>query len=77
VNLAACTHELGCITCGDTALVLVVERVDDERGLALCTDEEGGRETVETELVGPVGEGDRLLVHAGTALQRVDGRAEP
>ena len=47
---------------------MTVVRVDAGRGLALCEDEDGARATVETELVEPVGEGDRLLVHAGTAL---------
>jgi hydrogenase maturation factor len=67
----ACEHRDGCITCGDTAVPLTVERVDADRGLALCVGEDGGREAVETELVGPVGEGESLLVHAGTALQKL------
>ena len=67
----ACDHREGCITCGDTAVAMTVERVDGERGLALCATEDGERETVETELVGPVRPGDSLLVHAGTALQRL------
>ena len=69
---AACSHEIGCITCGDTAVELVAERVDDERGLALCADPDGRKESVEIELVHPVRPGDRLLVHAGTALAKVD-----
>jgi hydrogenase maturation factor len=67
----ACDHEEGCITCGDTAVAMTVERVDRERGLALCATEDGERESVEIELVGPVEPGDSLLVHAGTALQRL------
>jgi len=47
---------------------MVVVRVDAARGLALCQDGDGARVTVQTELVDPVGPGDRLLVHAGTAL---------
>jgi hydrogenase maturation factor len=66
-----CDHDETCITCGDTAVAMTVLRVDDERGLALCASEEGGKETVETALVGAVGPGDALLVHAGTALQRL------
>ena len=42
--------------------------IDDERGLALCADEDGRRETVEIALVLPVAPGDDLLVHAGTAI---------
>jgi hydrogenase maturation factor len=67
-----CEHEAGCITCGDTALPLEVVRVDEARALALCADGSGQRETVQIELVGPVGPGERLLVHAGTALQRLE-----
>ena len=45
-----------------------VELVDVDRGLALCSDAAGRRESVEIALVGPVADGDRLLVHAGTAI---------
>jgi hydrogenase maturation factor len=69
--VTGCDHDEACITCGDVAVSMTVLRVDDERGLALCTSEEGGKETVETALVGAVGPGDALLVHAGTALQRL------
>ena len=55
-------------SCGDTAVPLVVVRVDVERGLALCADKAGEREDSGTELVAPVESGDRLLVRAGTAL---------
>ncbi len=72
--MSSCDHEAGCITCGDTAVEMTVVRVDEARGLALCAVTSGeGSETVETELVGPVAPGDELLVHAGTALQRVAG----
>ena len=47
-----------------------VRRIDAERGLALCEDETGRRESVEIALVAPVADGDRLLVHAGTAIAR-------
>jgi hydrogenase maturation factor len=52
-----------------------VLRVDEQRLLALCVAAEGAKETVETELVGPVAPGDELLVHAGTALQRLGAGA--
>jgi hydrogenase maturation factor len=58
-----------CITCGDHAVALRVVRVDELRTLALCEDEDGERSSVEIGLVDPVHVGDRLLVHAGTALQ--------
>ena len=70
---ARCDHELGCITCGDVAAALRVLQVDEERGLALCVDESGATTTVQTELVAPVGPGDTVLVHAGTAISFVDG----
>jgi hydrogenase maturation factor len=65
-----CDHDESCITCGDVAIEMTVLRVDAVRGLALC-EAGGAKETVETELVGPVGPGDELLVHAGTAIQRL------
>jgi hydrogenase maturation factor len=75
VTGVACDHEHGCITCGDEALAMRVLRVDARRSLALCEAEAGGRETVEIALVEPVTPGERLLVHAGTALQRAEEAA--
>jgi hydrogenase assembly chaperone HypC/HupF len=69
-----CDHDDHCITCGDVAVAMKVLRVDDERGLALC-EADGEKETVEVGLVGPVTPGDGLLVHAGTALQRLGAAA--
>jgi hydrogenase maturation factor len=69
-----CDYTTGCITCGDVALPLTV-RLDDERGLALCADDDGNSETVEIDLVAPVAPGDRLLVHAGTAIARLSEEA--
>jgi hydrogenase maturation factor len=60
-----------CITCGDDGDPMTVVKVDAERGLALCNGEDGVRATVETALVEPVIPGDRLLVHAGTAIARL------
>jgi hydrogenase maturation factor len=45
-----------------------VIQIDRRRSLALCAAEDGSRHTVEIALVEPVGRGDRLLVHAGTAI---------
>jgi hydrogenase maturation factor len=50
---------------------MTVVRIDAARSLALCEDDAGARLSVEIALVEPVTEGDRLLVHAGTALVRV------
>ena len=63
-----CDDESHCITCGDEAVPVRVVAVDDERALALCENDEGERTTVEIALVEPVAPGDRLLVHAGTAI---------
>ena len=57
-----------CITCGDDGEPMTVLRVDEERELALCGDDSGAHHTVEIALVAPVAPGDRVLVHAGTAL---------
>ena len=57
-----------CITCGDDGVPMRVLRLDDDRGLALCADQDGAHHTVETALVEPVEPGDELLVHAGVAL---------
>ena len=46
-----------------------VVRVDADRALALCETDAGERSSVEIGLVDPVAADDRLLVHAGTALQ--------
>ena len=52
---------------------MTVLRVDERRGLALCADAQDRKESVEIALVEPVLPGDRVLVHAGTAI----GMAEP
>jgi len=57
-----------CITCSDEGAPMTVLRIDAARALALCEGEDGARASVEIALVEPVADGDRLLVHAGTAL---------
>jgi len=66
---AACTAEPGCITCGDVAVALTVATVVGPD--ARCRDEQGREELVATELVGEVCPGDRVLVHAGVAIERL------
>ena len=67
--LPACIADFdGCITCGDHAVELRVVSADEARGLALCTDDHGGSAEVDVLLVSPVAPGDRVLVHAGTAI---------
>ncbi|MEP7053760.1 MAG: HypC/HybG/HupF family hydrogenase formation chaperone [Actinomycetota bacterium] len=66
---ATCEVTEGCITCGDVAVPLVVVQT---RGFdAQCRDEKGRTELVATELVGDVQPGDRVLVHAGVAIERL------
>jgi hydrogenase maturation factor len=65
VNANACGDH--CITCSDEGIPMSVERIDDSRGLALCSAEDGSTSTVEIALV-DVRPGDRVLVHAGVAL---------
>jgi hydrogenase maturation factor len=63
-----------CITCGDVAIEMDVIRSDEASRLALCRGAEGDQ-LVDVELVGPVAAGERVLVHAGTAIARVEGGA--
>jgi hydrogenase maturation factor len=65
-----------CITCGDVGEPMTVVDIDPDRGLALCAAQDGSRATVETALVEPASPGDRLLVHAGTAIARLDAGGE-
>jgi hydrogenase maturation factor len=70
-----CDHTAGCITCGDEAVEMRVIRIDHDRELALCEagdPADRGRSAVEIALVQPVAEGDRLLVHAGTAIAHAE-----
>ena len=70
VRYASCEVTEGCITCGDVAVPLtVVELAGPD---ARCRDDDGRQETVATELVGTVAVGDRLLVHAGVAIGRLE-----
>ena len=62
-----------CTTCADAARWMRVLEVDEARALALCVDEQGQPASVDIGIVGAVGPGDALLVHAGTALLREPG----
>ena len=54
-----------------------VVAIDGVRGLALCEElDGGGRGSVEVALVQPVSVGERLLVHAGTAIARAPSGGE-
>jgi hydrogenase maturation factor len=70
-----CTPESGCITCSDEGLPLRIAQVDAATGLARCADDGGRESEVDVSLVAPVQPGDRVLVHAGVALTRLEGAA--
>jgi hydrogenase maturation factor len=72
--MTECVAAHGCITCGDEAVRMRVLKIDRARGLALCSDTDGERASVEIALVEPVVRGEVLLVHAGTALARAAAR---
>jgi hydrogenase maturation factor len=69
----SCEDPYHCITCGDDGVEMRVVAVDESRGLALCEADGGARESVEIALVDAVAPGDALLVHAGTALAKLEG----
>jgi hydrogenase maturation factor len=61
-----------CVTCSDVALPLRVVAVGTDPDLAVCADAGGREETIEVALVAPVAIGEELLVHAGTAIARIE-----
>lgn len=69
--MMATTESLGesCITCGDVAVALEVVSVTGHD--AVCRAPHGATELVAVELVGPVAPGDRVLVHAKVALEKL------
>ncbi len=66
-----CDDPYHCITCGDDGVPMRVLDIDATRELALCEDGAGERSSVEIALV-DAALGDTLLVHAGTALTRLE-----
>lgn len=58
-----------CVTCSDEGVLAEVVAEDAGRTTVRSA---RGTETVDTALVGPVEPGDLVLVHAGTAISRVD-----
>jgi hydrogenase maturation factor len=54
-----------------------VASVDATSGIAWCIDEAGTRSEIMTALVADVREGDLLLVHAATALTRLEAAGVP
>ena len=64
-----------CITCADEGVPMRVLRIDERRGLALCSDAGGARHTVETALLDRLAPGGAVLVHAGVAIARLPAEA--
>jgi hydrogenase maturation factor len=71
----SCDDQFHCVTCSDEGIAMRVVAVDEHRALALCAASDGARSSIEVALVGPVAPGDALLVHAGTALARLEDAA--
>ena len=70
----ACAADGHCVTCSDEGLPMRVIAPSPD-GLAVCAGDDGAETTVMTALVGPVARGDELLVHAGTAIARLEEAA--
>jgi hydrogenase assembly chaperone HypC/HupF len=70
--MSGCEEPHHCVTCADEGVAMRVVVVDDVRGLALCEAAGGARRSVEIALVEPVAPGDVVLVHAATALTKLD-----
>lgn len=64
-----------CVTCADEGFPMRLVRVLDP-GLAECEGADGSRQDVLTGLIKDARVGDVLLVHAGTALTRLDSPFE-
>lgn len=70
---AGCDGEV-CVTCSDEGrLGEVISEAPDGRTLVRTA---AGQELVDTMLVAPVAPGDLVLVHAGTAISRIDEEGE-
>lgn len=65
-----------CVTCSDEGVPMRVAALLEDPDLAVCVDENGECTDVMTALVEDVRVGDRLLVHAGTALLRLEPEPE-
>jgi hypothetical protein len=71
-DAAACDTDI-CITCSDEGTLAEVVAVDVTGAASVRT--AGGVEVIDVNLVAPVGPGDLVLVHAGTAIALVGSDA--
>ena len=67
---SACRAVDGCLVCGDVAVPVTVIEVGEPD--ATCEDDHGQRGAIGVELVAPVEVGERLLVHGGVAISRLE-----
>jgi hydrogenase maturation factor len=65
-----------CITCGDDGEPMIVLEVDESLGLAVCRADDGAESAVEIALIEQTAPGDRVLVHAGTAIVRLEAEED-
>lgn len=70
---ASCTldAEGHCITCSDEALSALVQRVDQQMGVAFVTINDS-LEEIDITLLDAVAPGDVLLVHGGVAIANLE-----
>lgn len=64
-----------CVTCSDEGRLAEVRSIADDRTAVVLAG--GHEEQVDTSVVGGVGPGDLVLVHAGLAIAVVEGAARP
>jgi len=71
-----CEPDEHCITCGDLATVMRVMAIAESESLALCRNVDpaprGEYEIVDLGLLEELAVGDLVLVHAGSALARLE-----
>jgi len=61
-----------CLTCSDAAAEAVVRRLPTEPGGPAVVVTATGEQEADVSLVAPVVPGDKVLVHAGAAIARLD-----
>jgi len=82
LQLAPRCSDEHCLICGDAGVAARVLSVDSTVSLAVVESERQSAgvgkvvEEVDVTLVEPVEPGDRVLVHAGVAIARIDGATD-